>query len=106
VETLGNLYGSSRSAVFVGAQASEDRAKADMARFRILHFATHGILDGTNPLYSHVVLSQSTSDSNEDGLLEAREHESHQGQGSAWLMKARMSLAGRAPTVRASSWPW
>ena len=38
-----------------------------------MHFATHGILDGTNPLYSHVVLSQSTANSNEDGLLEARE---------------------------------
>jgi CHAT domain-containing protein len=44
-----------------------------MGRFRILHFATHGILDGTNPLYSHVVLSQSKSGSGEDGLLEARE---------------------------------
>ena len=44
-----------------------------MSRFRVLHFATHGILDGMNPLYSHVVLSRSASDSSEDGLLEARE---------------------------------
>jgi CHAT domain-containing protein len=73
VETIGNLYGASRSEVFVGAQATEDRAKAEMARYRILHFATHGILDGSNPLYSHVVLSQSPANSNEDGLLEARE---------------------------------
>lgn len=73
VETLGTLYGASRSEVFVGSQASEDKAKAEMARFRILHFATHGIMDGTNPLYSHIVLSQTTTDSTEDGLLEARE---------------------------------
>ena len=73
VQTLGTMYGSSRSAVFVGAEATEERAKAEMGRFRILHFATHGILDGTNPMYSHVVLSQSKSGTGEDGLLEARE---------------------------------
>ena len=39
VETIGNLYGALRSAVFVGAQATENRAKAEMGRFRILHFA-------------------------------------------------------------------
>ena len=73
VETLRELYGTSNSAVYVGTQATEERAKADMSRFRVLHFATHGILDGMNPLYSHVVLSRSESDSSEDGLLEARE---------------------------------
>ena len=73
VETLGKLYGRSRSEVFVGADATEERAKSEMTRFRILHFATHGILDGINPLYSNLVLSQSASDPGEDGLLEARE---------------------------------
>ncbi len=73
VETLRKLYGASRCAVFVGADATEDKAKAEMTRYRILHFATHGILDGANPLYSHVVLSPPASGSNEDGLLEARE---------------------------------
>jgi CHAT domain-containing protein len=73
VQTLANLWGQDRSEVFVGPDASEQMAKAEMARYRILHFATHGILDGTNPLYSHLVLSQSESDSGEDGLLEARE---------------------------------
>ncbi len=42
--------------VFVGAQAKEESAKAEMSRFRILHFATHGVLDWTNPLYSYIVL--------------------------------------------------
>jgi hypothetical protein len=31
--------------------------RADLARFRILHFATHGVLDNTSPLYSELVLA-------------------------------------------------
>jgi CHAT domain-containing protein len=71
VATLGSLYGPSRSKLFVGEQATEDRAKAEMSQFEVLHFATHGILDGKDPLYSHILLSQSGSTG--DGFLEARE---------------------------------
>ncbi len=73
VEALAGLYGASKSRVFIGSVATEENAKTEMERFKILHFATHGILDGANPLYSHIVLSQPTADSTEDGLLEARE---------------------------------
>ena len=68
---MGSLYGASRSELFVGEQATEERAKAEMPRFKVLHFATHGILDGNDPLYSYILLSRSGS--TEDGLLEARE---------------------------------
>jgi CHAT domain-containing protein len=44
-----------------------------MSLYRILHFATHGVLDETNPLYSYIMLYPTTSESGEDGLLEARE---------------------------------
>ncbi|MGH9763097.1 MAG: CHAT domain-containing protein, partial [Blastocatellia bacterium] len=37
VETIGRLYGSARSTVLIGAAATEDRAKAEMSRFSILH---------------------------------------------------------------------
>jgi len=97
-ETLGNLYGTLRSAVFVGAQATEDRAKAEMARFRILHFATHGILDGANPLYSHLVLSQSGSDSSEDGLLEAREIMNMNLEADLAVLSACQTARGRIST--------
>ena len=46
-------------------------AKAEMPRFKVLHFATQGILAGSDPRYSYVLLSRSGS--TEDGLLEARE---------------------------------
>jgi CHAT domain-containing protein len=70
VKTLGQLYGAARSKVYVGAEAREDRAKTEAGQMRILHFATHGILNDAAPLYSHLVLAQSDR---EDGLLEAWE---------------------------------
>jgi CHAT domain-containing protein len=71
VKALGQLYGAARSKVYVGAEAREDRAKAEAAQAGILHFATHGILNDAAPLYSHLMLAQ--GDKNEDGLLEAWE---------------------------------
>jgi CHAT domain-containing protein/tetratricopeptide (TPR) repeat protein len=71
VKALSRLYGISRSKIYTGAGASEDRAKAEAGRAGILHFATHGILNNAAPMYSHLALAQ--GDVNEDGLLEAWE---------------------------------
>jgi CHAT domain-containing protein len=46
--------------------------KAEVGHNRILHFATHAVLDDQNPLYSYLVLTPG-SDLKEDGLLEAWE---------------------------------
>jgi CHAT domain-containing protein/tetratricopeptide (TPR) repeat protein len=71
VKALGRLYGNARSKVYIGAEAREDRLKAEAARAEVLHFATHGILNDAAPMYSHLVLAK--RDKNEDGLLEAWE---------------------------------
>jgi CHAT domain-containing protein len=71
VKSLGRLYGSARSKIYVGAEAREDRAKNEAGAFQVLHFATHGVLNNAAPMYSHLVLAQ--GDKNEDGLLEAWE---------------------------------
>jgi CHAT domain-containing protein/tetratricopeptide (TPR) repeat protein len=71
VKALGQLYGAARSKIYIGAGAREDRLKAEAGQARVLHFATHGILDNASPMYSHLVLAQ--GDKNEDGLLEAWE---------------------------------
>jgi CHAT domain-containing protein/tetratricopeptide (TPR) repeat protein len=71
VKALGRLFGAMRSKVYVGAEAREDRAKAEAGQARVLHFATHGVLNNAAPLYSHLVLAP--GDSREDGLLEAWE---------------------------------
>lgn len=73
VRLLGQLYGPSHSRIYLGAEAREDRAKAEAGNCRILHLATHGILNNASPMYSQVVLSQSDADLNNDGLLEAWE---------------------------------
>ena len=72
VKTLAQLYGATRSKILVGAEALEERIKTDASKYSILHFATHGILNDTSPMYSSIVLSQAENDK-EDGLLEAWE---------------------------------
>ncbi len=71
VKALGRLYGASRSKVYVGAEAREDRVKTEASGAKILHFATHGILNNVSPLYSHLALAGGGA--GEDGLLEAWE---------------------------------
>jgi CHAT domain-containing protein len=71
VRALGRLYGATRSKVYVGAEAREDRAKAEAERASILHFATHGILNDDAPMYSRLMLAR--GDGNEDGWLETWE---------------------------------
>jgi CHAT domain-containing protein len=70
------IYGAAKSKVYIGAEASEERAKAEAGGYRILHLATHGILNNSSPMYSHLLLAQSEGAGNksgEDGLLEAWE---------------------------------
>ena len=69
VRALGRLYGSS-SDIYLGADATERRWKETAPAYRILHIATHGVLNGGNPMFSYLKLS---ADGSEDGMLEARE---------------------------------
>jgi CHAT domain-containing protein len=73
VRALGHLYGKTLSQVHTGAAAREELVKEQSARYRILHLATHGILNDISPMYSHVLLSQTLRKTDEDGLLEAWE---------------------------------
>jgi len=72
VRSLAQLFGARRSKVFVGAEAQETSFKSFAPSYPIIHFATHGIIDNRNPLYSYLLLSKTDADQN-DGLLEARE---------------------------------
>ena len=71
VKALGRLYGATRSKVYVGAEAREDRVKSEASSAKILHFATHGMLNNASPMYSHLALAEGSVA--EDGLLEAWE---------------------------------
>jgi len=67
------IYGAAKSKVYIGAEASEEHAKAEAGSYRILHLATHGILNNSSPMYSYLLLAHTEGDTNEDGLLEAWE---------------------------------
>lgn len=71
VKALKRLYGTSRSKVYIGADAREDRVKSEASRANVIHFATHGILNNASPMYSYLALAEGGV--NEDGLLEAWE---------------------------------
>src|SRR5829696_1936856 len=71
VKALGRLYGVSRSKVYTGTEAREDRVKSEATGAKVLHFATHGMLNNASPMYSHLALAGGGA--NEDGLLEAWE---------------------------------
>lgn len=69
VNGLGRLYGAG-SVTLTGADASKAKWKELAPRYQVLHLATHGVLNTSNPLYSYVALSPSQG---ENGFVEARE---------------------------------
>lgn len=73
VEQLGRIYGDGRSHVYIGREARESRFKAEAANAKVLHLATHGILNNASPLYSYLLLAGEGNERSDDGLLEARE---------------------------------
>ncbi len=58
--------------VLAGAEAQETRVKESLPAYRYLHFATHGLLDPDEPLYSSIALAE-PREPGEDGFIEARE---------------------------------
>lgn len=54
----------------IGSEATETAFKQIIKDYGVLHFATHGLLNNTNPLYSSLAL---VGDDNEDGMLHTYE---------------------------------
>jgi CHAT domain-containing protein/Tfp pilus assembly protein PilF len=73
VQRISRLMARSRRIVFIGKEAKEDRLKElPLHDFKVLHFATHGLLDETVSLRSAVVLTLD-EDPREDGFFQVRE---------------------------------
>ncbi|MEO7969984.1 MAG: CHAT domain-containing tetratricopeptide repeat protein [bacterium] len=71
VRLLSDLYGPTRSKIYIGPAALEERAKTEASNYSVLHFATHAILNNASPMYSYLALAQGGA--GEDGLLESWE---------------------------------
>ncbi len=69
VREIAKLYGPGAH-VYLGAAATERRLKDECPSARVLHIATHGVLNDVNPMYSHLVLAR---DAQDDGRLHGRE---------------------------------
>jgi CHAT domain-containing protein len=72
VKAIAKKYGT-ESKVLIGRDASEKSFKALAPTCTRIHLATHGVIDNRQPLYSHLLLTKTNNDPENDGLLEARE---------------------------------
>jgi CHAT domain-containing protein len=74
VNAIAALY-SGHSQVFLGPDATEERAKSIGRTVRYLHFATHAVLDQRLPLNSSLALAtpENPRDGQDNGLLQAWE---------------------------------
>src|SRR5258708_5257987 len=72
VRRIASIYGAARSEVFVGSEARESTFKREARTARIVHVATHGVIDDQAPLYSALLFAPDGANG-DDGLLEARE---------------------------------
>jgi CHAT domain-containing protein len=59
--------------ILVGRRADEKSFKTLASEYTTIHLATHGVLDNRDPLNSYLLLTKTTGDQENDGLLRARE---------------------------------
>lgn len=59
--------------VLVGREADEKTFKALAPQYATIHVATHGVLNNRDPLNSYLLLTKNDDETENEGLLEARE---------------------------------
>jgi len=73
LQKIKQMSGREHAKIYTGAEAREDRAKAEVNNYDMLYFATRSVIDGASPLYSYVVLAEDEVGHRDDGLLQAWE---------------------------------
>ena len=71
VRQIAALYGKPQCRVLLGEAATEERVRSEMENYQILQFATHGVANAANPLYSFLLLSQADQERGRGGMLYA-----------------------------------
>jgi tetratricopeptide (TPR) repeat protein len=73
VDKIAALFKKNRRDIYTKEKATETTLKrAALMDYKIIHFATHGLIDNRNPVRSSIVLSLKDQ-SSEDGFLQMRE---------------------------------
>ncbi len=72
VGLIAKSFGTSNK-VLIGRDATENAFKTLAQKYSIIHLATHGVIDNRQPLYSHLLLTKTEGDPDNDGRLEARQ---------------------------------
>jgi CHAT domain-containing protein len=72
IKRIAIAYGSTKSRLYTGNDASEDRFRTEVSQASVLHFAAPALLDETSPVSSFVTLAGGMGD-RADGFLQARE---------------------------------
>jgi CHAT domain-containing protein len=73
VSSIAKSFGQESSKIFIGREATERTFKALAPTYSVIHLATHGVIDNREPLYSHLLLTKTEGDPENDGRLEARQ---------------------------------
>jgi CHAT domain-containing protein len=73
VKSIAAVVGPVKSKVLIGREASEKSFRMQAGTYSIVHLATHGVIDNRRPLYSNLLLTKTSDDLEDNGLLEARE---------------------------------
>lgn len=73
VASVAKTFGPRANKVLIGREASEKTFRILAPTYATIHLATHGVIDNRQPLYSHLLLTKTEGDTENDGLLEARE---------------------------------
>jgi CHAT domain-containing protein len=94
VREIEKLYGSSQSRLLTGDSATEAQLKAEAGNYRVIHLASHAVLDDVNPMYSRALLAKG---SGEDGILEARELMQLNLRAELLVLSACQTARGDAP---------
>jgi CHAT domain-containing protein/tetratricopeptide (TPR) repeat protein len=73
VDAVGSAVRSRGKKVLVGRDATEQVFKSLAPEYAMIHLATHGVIDNRDPLYSHLLLTKTEGNVENEGSLEARE---------------------------------
>jgi CHAT domain-containing protein len=73
VKSIAGSFSPAARKVLIGREATEKSFRTLAPTYSTIHLATHGVIDNRQPLYSHLLLTKTEGDVENDGLLEARE---------------------------------